>query len=366
MPAGPVTVDPAAPSLGGGPHAARPGGRVSSSRSSSLSETVASSLGRAEPTSGGPDAKDLGRVHDAKPDAGAEHRRHENSSIDVDVAIVGGSLAGCAAAHRLAREGLRVAVVEKSPDPLAYKRLCGHFIQAGATAGDRAARPRRPASRRAGGVRNARRRVHARSGGSGARRRSPHGYSIRRVKLDPLVRRLADRDAGRHLPRRPRCATRSATAGGDGRRRARPRRAPAAFRARLVVGADGRHSTVARLAGVPAASVPNDRFCYFAYYAGLEEPGRVWRGAGATSSWPSPTTTGSRSSRRSSHRDGLRGVRRPIRRRASSGRPARSRTAPRRRPGAARLEGPRLQGPREPLAAPAPGAGASRSSATPR
>ncbi|MDX6653577.1 MAG: binding domain, partial [Solirubrobacterales bacterium] len=39
-----------------------------------------------------------------------------------DAVIVGGSLAGCAAATMLGRAGARVAVVEKSPDPAAFKR----------------------------------------------------------------------------------------------------------------------------------------------------------------------------------------------------------------------------------------------------
>src|SRR6188768_4489186 len=47
-----------------------------------------------------------------------------------DAVIVGASLAGCATAIGLGRAGLKVAVVEKQPDPAAYKRTCSHFIQA--------------------------------------------------------------------------------------------------------------------------------------------------------------------------------------------------------------------------------------------
>ena len=49
-----------------------------------------------------------------------------------DAVIVGGSLAGCATAMFLGRAGARVAVLEKSPDPAAFKRICSHFIQASA------------------------------------------------------------------------------------------------------------------------------------------------------------------------------------------------------------------------------------------
>jgi flavin-dependent dehydrogenase len=41
--------------------------------------------------------------------------------MDYDVVIVGGSLAGSAAATLYGRAGLRVAVVEKHSDPRAYK-----------------------------------------------------------------------------------------------------------------------------------------------------------------------------------------------------------------------------------------------------
>jgi menaquinone-9 beta-reductase len=54
------------------------------------------------------------------------------SSPEYDAVIVGGSLAGCTTAMLLGREGLRVALVEKQPDPAAFKRVCSHFIQASA------------------------------------------------------------------------------------------------------------------------------------------------------------------------------------------------------------------------------------------
>jgi len=47
-----------------------------------------------------------------------------------DAVIVGASLAGCATAIQLGRAGLSVALIEKQPDPRAFKRMCSHFIQA--------------------------------------------------------------------------------------------------------------------------------------------------------------------------------------------------------------------------------------------
>jgi 2-polyprenyl-6-methoxyphenol hydroxylase-like FAD-dependent oxidoreductase len=46
-----------------------------------------------------------------------------------DVAMVGASIAGCAAATLFARRGARVALIERRSDPDAYKTLCTHFIQ---------------------------------------------------------------------------------------------------------------------------------------------------------------------------------------------------------------------------------------------
>ena len=51
---------------------------------------------------------------------------------DHDVAIVGASLAGSAAAILLGRAGARVALSEQRPDPHAFKRVCSHFIQGSA------------------------------------------------------------------------------------------------------------------------------------------------------------------------------------------------------------------------------------------
>ena len=50
-----------------------------------------------------------------------------------DVAIVGASLDGCAAAILLGRQGLRVALIERNSDINAYNKICTHFIQPTAT-----------------------------------------------------------------------------------------------------------------------------------------------------------------------------------------------------------------------------------------
>jgi len=187
-----------------------------------------------------------------------------------DVVIAGGSVAGSALAVLLGRQGVRVEVLEKSPKPEHYKVVCSHFIQAGAT----------PVLRRlgiaetmerAGAVRNSLA-VYTPTGGWYLTPDGDHGYSLRREKLDPMLRELAAgtpnvtvrggvtvtgllRD-GRGRP----AGVHGRTAGGE----------ELEVEAQVVVGADGRGSTIARLAGIPGRVQPHNRFGYMAYYEGLE------------------------------------------------------------------------------------------------
>src|ERR1700729_1313205 len=61
--------------------------------------------------------------------AEAERDGDKGTKRSYDAVIVGGSLAGCAAATMLGRAGARVAVLEKSPDPAAFRQICSHFTQ---------------------------------------------------------------------------------------------------------------------------------------------------------------------------------------------------------------------------------------------
>jgi menaquinone-9 beta-reductase len=186
-----------------------------------------------------------------------------------DVVIVGGSVAGCTAATLLGRQGASVIVLEKSPKPEHYKVMCTHFIQAGAT----------PVLRRLGvadqleqlgAVRNG---IHFWSefGWYTAEGPDGHGYNIRRSKLDPLLRELA---AGTpNVEVRAGVSVTEVLRDGAGRPAGVRGRTPdgedVEVRARVVVGADGRGSDVARLAGVPGRVRPHGRFGYMRYYAGL-------------------------------------------------------------------------------------------------
>ena len=191
--------------------------------------------------------------------------------IDYDVAIVGASLAGATAATLLARQGLRVALVEKHRSPSTHKVLCTHFIQSSAT----------PTLRRlglaerieaAGGKPNPYQ-MWTRYGWIKPSFDGDTGYNIRRSALDPMVRELAGQTPGVDLMLGQRVAglieRDGAVAGVQIRDRERHVRD---VRSRLVVGADGHKSAVAWLAGIEEKQRPNARFYCLGYFAGVEMP----------------------------------------------------------------------------------------------
>jgi 2-polyprenyl-6-methoxyphenol hydroxylase-like FAD-dependent oxidoreductase len=180
-----------------------------------------------------------------------------------DVIVVGAGLAGCTAARLFALEGLRVGMVEHHRDHSAFKQLCTHFIQASAT----------PTLRRlgldrlieeAGGLRNGLD-IWSRYGWTGsqppfdAAGQPAFGYNIQRRTLDPMLRKLAAQTTGvtplfgcsvQALVRRD--------AAFDGVRLNGAR--AGVLETRLIIGADGRNSAVAKVAGIKASSSENSRF----------------------------------------------------------------------------------------------------------
>ena len=58
-----------------------------------------------------------------------------------DVVVVGASIAGCTSARLFALAGARVALVERRPDPGAYKVVCTHQILSSAVPTIERARP---------------------------------------------------------------------------------------------------------------------------------------------------------------------------------------------------------------------------------
>jgi menaquinone-9 beta-reductase len=185
-----------------------------------------------------------------------------------DVAIVGASIAGCTAARLFAQRGARVALVEQRPDVEAYKTVCTHFVQSSAT----------PAIRRLGlaplldergALLNSIDVWTPFGGWISLPGDTERGYSVTRRTLDPILRRLAADTPGVELMLGQTAVgllgngrVEGVEVEDSGRRRSR-------LPARLVVGADGRDSRVARLAGVPGRVRPHGRFFYWAYYEDL-------------------------------------------------------------------------------------------------
>lgn len=185
-----------------------------------------------------------------------------------DAVIVGASLAGCATAIQLGRAGLRVALVEKKPDPNAYKRICSHFIQASGV----------PAIERLGllgpieaaGAKRPRIHMWTRWGWvAPPPERAARGLNLRREVLDPLVRSAAAETPGVEMllgwSAERLLREEGAFAGVVARN---PQGEERQLRARLTVGADGRDSRIAELSEVPAKTYPHNRFAYGGYFAG--------------------------------------------------------------------------------------------------
>jgi len=187
---------------------------------------------------------------------------------DYDVAIAGASLAGCASAILLGRAGFSVALVEKRPDPSAFKRMCSHFIQASGV----------PALERlglldpiieAGGLRSRMRAWTPWGWIEAPVDRAGQAVNLRRELLDPMLREAAAATPGvelmlgqgAHALLRDGELIRGLTV--------RDRNGEETeLRASLVVGADGRDSNLADLAGVSEKILPHGRFAYGAYFDG--------------------------------------------------------------------------------------------------
>lgn len=189
-----------------------------------------------------------------------------------DVVVVGASLAGCATAIAMGRAGARVAVVEKQPDPNAYKRTCSHFIQASGV----------PAIERLGllgpmeaaGATRPQIHMWTQWGWIEApSERAGRGINLRREVLDPMVRAAAAETPGVEMMlgwSAERLLNEEGAFAGVAVRN--PQGEERQLRARLTVGADGRDSRIAELSGVPVKTYPHNRFAYGGYFEGGAPP----------------------------------------------------------------------------------------------
>jgi 2-polyprenyl-6-methoxyphenol hydroxylase-like FAD-dependent oxidoreductase len=189
-------------------------------------------------------------------------------SADYDVVVVGASLAGSASALQLGRAGARVALIEKRPDPQAFKRMCSHFVQASAVPTLERMELLEPIME-AGGIRSRMRAWTPWGWIEAPPEQARQAVNLRRELLDPLLRETAAATPGvdlmlgrsaQSLLRNGDTVNGLVIADADG--------AETTLRARLVVGADGRDSKLAKLAGVKEKVSPHGRFAYGAYFEG--------------------------------------------------------------------------------------------------
>ena len=189
-----------------------------------------------------------------------------------DAVVVGASLAGCTTAMLLARAGARVTLVEKSPDPAAFKRICSHFIQAsGIPTLERLGLLEKIEA--AGAVRS---RFHAWTRWGWIEAPAEEAglcLNLRRSVLDPLIREAAGSEPGVELM----LGQTAEQLLWDGETIAgvlvRDREGKETrLRAPLTVGADGRDSRIAELSGVPVKTRPHGRIAYGGYFEGATPP----------------------------------------------------------------------------------------------
>jgi geranylgeranyl reductase family protein len=182
----------------------------------------------------------------------------------VDVAIVGGGPAGSSAALMLARAGVETLVIERSQFP--RTKACGEYVNAGGVAllcelGME--RILTPMAARLDGIRLS---------GNGVRtelRFSRPGWALPRAQLDDVLLRSAV-SAGANLlqarvedvSQEESCAVLDVR-GPDGELRQ--------IRARMVIGADGAHSIVAKKCGLALDSRGVQRFALGGHYAGFTD-----------------------------------------------------------------------------------------------
>ncbi len=202
------------------------------------------------------------------------------AKAEFDVAIVGASLSGCTAAILLSRAGARVALIEKNPDPQAYKRVCSHFIQASAVPTIERIGLYEPILA-AGGLRS---RFHSRTPWgwvepTGERR--AYCLNLRRSLLDPMLRERAAAQPGvelmlgqraKELLRDGKAIRGVVAADREGNERV--------IEARLTVAADGRDSRLAEISAVKNRTLPHGRLAYGGYFEGPKPKfwpdGAVW------------------------------------------------------------------------------------------
>ncbi|WP_208814159.1 NAD(P)/FAD-dependent oxidoreductase [Micromonospora echinofusca] len=191
----------------------------------------------------------------------------------LDVAVVGGSIAGCVTAIRFSQMGYRVGIFDKKTmGDQSYKQLCTHFIQPHAVpvlAQIGLAHLYEPA------YSVPTKAVFVTPGGlvEGPGNYLPgqqdlFALNLERRILDPALRAAAQQQGVRYLDATTVESIEQDDSGWS--LHTRGETGSHRFRARLVVAADGRRSRLARELGNPTEEHPNDRASLRGYFTGIK------------------------------------------------------------------------------------------------
>lgn len=192
------------------------------------------------------------------------------------VVIVGASVAGCAAAILFARRGIPVTVVEKRRSADFHKPICTHYIQPCSLPAWHEL-GMYEALAEAGAVRN----TIAISTRWGWIPQAPlgdtHAFNLRRLSLDPLLRaRMLDTPGITYIDGHSLSALKHDGDGAvTGARFESASGGALELPCSLLVGADGRESTLAEVAELTTREWPNARFSCFAFFRHIPNESRT-------------------------------------------------------------------------------------------
>ncbi len=200
---------------------------------------------------------------------------HQKSAPKTQVVVVGASVSGCAAAMLFARQGIPVTVIEKRHPKDFYKPICTHYIQPCSLNAWRELDLYEPLLE-AGAVKNTIG-IWTKWGWiPKADLGDVHAMNMRRVTLDPLLRAKMINTPGVTYLDGARCSAVQFDSSGAVVGVTVESGTLGSFElpCTLLVGADGRESAVAELAGVPTEESPNQRFSCFTFFRNIPNESR--------------------------------------------------------------------------------------------